>query len=349
MGKRKSGFKIGQAAVLLLLFLLVMGNIHPYVLHADPPAQIEGEWIQSLDGRWWYRHWDGSYTANAWEYINGYWYHFDSDGWMQTEWLQVNSTWYYLGNNGAMRIGWQYINNYWYYFSSSGSMCTGWVKVNNLWYYLYPNGKMCIGWEYINGAWYYFNTSGDMRTDDLFASSRYYKFYPSGQLKSTRIVISRHEQQNDNWCWAACAVMVGTYESNLPITQSDVVLYVKGRLGDFPALVSETKEALEYASGFSVTSHSTVANSYYFPYSAAASEIDNNRMFIMILDWDNSLIGGHNVVGAGYNHENNSIYVIDPAEDCPSHFYQYDLMVNGMKFESGTGSWWKVVYYERNE
>ncbi len=30
--------------------------------------------MQSANGRWWYRHNNGTYTKNGWEYINGKWY-----------------------------------------------------------------------------------------------------------------------------------------------------------------------------------------------------------------------------------------------------------------------------------
>ena len=43
-----------------------------------------GKWIKASDGRWWYKHNDGTYTKNGWEYIDGKWYYFDSNGWMKT-------------------------------------------------------------------------------------------------------------------------------------------------------------------------------------------------------------------------------------------------------------------------
>ena len=43
-------------------------------------AQPTG-WIQN-DGRWWYRHADGSYTKSGWEQIGGKWYLFDDERWM---------------------------------------------------------------------------------------------------------------------------------------------------------------------------------------------------------------------------------------------------------------------------
>lgn len=93
-------------------------------------------WIKS-GKRWWFRHADGSYTKNNWEYIDG-WYHFDNSGWMQTGWLKIGSRWYYLSSKGAMVTGWQKIGGAYYYFDASG------VMQSNRWideYYVNASGK----------------------------------------------------------------------------------------------------------------------------------------------------------------------------------------------------------------
>ena len=85
-------------------------------------SQYFGSWIQS-NGRWWFKHNDGSYTSNGWEKINRTWYHFDGSGWMQTGWVKDGS---------------------WYYLESSGAMKTGWMKVYGKWYYAYKSGALAI-------------------------------------------------------------------------------------------------------------------------------------------------------------------------------------------------------------
>ena len=86
------------------------------------PSTKAGEWLQGSDGKWWYRHTDGTYTRSDWELINGSWYYFDADGWMMTGWVQVKGKWYYLQANGAMAV------NAWidklYYVGSDGAMLT---------------------------------------------------------------------------------------------------------------------------------------------------------------------------------------------------------------------------------
>ena len=125
-------------------------------------SNISGSWIQS-NGRWWYKHADGSYTTNDWEKINGVWYRFDNSGWMQTGWVKDGS-WYYLDGSGAMKTGWLKDNGSWYYLQDSGAMKTGWLKDNGSWYYLQDSGAMKTGWLKDNGSWYYLQDSGAMKT-----------------------------------------------------------------------------------------------------------------------------------------------------------------------------------------
>ena len=101
-----------------------------------------GRWIRS-GSRWWFKHSDGSYTANSWEKIDGKWYRFDNSGWMQTGWVKDGS-WYYLDGSGAMKTGWLKDNGSWYYLQDSGAMKTGWMKVAGKWYYAYSSGALAI-------------------------------------------------------------------------------------------------------------------------------------------------------------------------------------------------------------
>ena len=124
---------------------------------SDSNSNVSGSWVQS-GSRWWYKHEDGTYTANGWEKINGVWYRFDNSGWMQTGWVK-DGGWYYLDGSGAMKTGWLKDNGNWYYLQDSGAMKTGWMKVSGKWYYAYSSGALAINTTTPDG--YRVNANGE--------------------------------------------------------------------------------------------------------------------------------------------------------------------------------------------
>ena len=126
-------------------------------------SHSNGSWIQS-NGRWWYKHSDGSYTKNGWEKINETWYYFDSEGWMKTGWFNEHGNWYYLDDSGAMKTGWCLISGSWYYLNTSGVMQTGLQTIEGQQYYLADSGAMQTGWHNIGDDTYFFATSGARQT-----------------------------------------------------------------------------------------------------------------------------------------------------------------------------------------
>ena len=154
-------------------------------------------WINN-DGKWWYRHQDGTYTKNDFEVIDNQTYYFDSDGYRVTGWKQVENDKYYFNASGIMATD-QWINTY-YYVDENGKMVKNkwlgiyyldsngvwqpdrwiyngkwWYRygdgsypvnkfdvINNNVYYFDSNGYIVTGWQVINGNWYYFNGSGAM-------------------------------------------------------------------------------------------------------------------------------------------------------------------------------------------
>ncbi|WP_261058336.1 caspase family protein [Streptococcus mitis] len=116
------------------------------------------------NGRWWYKHSDGSYTKNEWEKINETWYYFDSEGWMKTGWFNEYGNWYYLDDSGAMKTGWCLISGSWYYLNTSGVMQTGLQTIEGKQYYLADSGAMQTGWHNIGDDTYFFATSGARQT-----------------------------------------------------------------------------------------------------------------------------------------------------------------------------------------
>ncbi len=126
-------------------------------------SHSNGSWIQS-NGRWWYKHSDGSYTRNGWEKISETWYYFDSEGWMKTGWFNEHGNWYYLDDSGAMKTGWCLISGSWYYLNTSGVMKTGLQTIEGKQYYLADSGAMQTGWHNIGDDTYFFASSGARQT-----------------------------------------------------------------------------------------------------------------------------------------------------------------------------------------
>lgn len=163
----------------------------------------EGTWIQDQYG-YWYRHSDGSYTTNGWEFIDGYWYYFGSQGYRVTGWQWIDNEWYCMDSNGRMRKGWyteggnQYyldsssgvmargwtwIVSEWYYFNSSGVMQKGWYSEGGKRYYLDSStGVMARGWTWIVSEWYYFNSSGIMQTGWFKENGNWYFLDSNGVM-----------------------------------------------------------------------------------------------------------------------------------------------------------------------
>ena len=154
-------------------------------------------WINN-DGKWWYRHQDGTYTKNDFEVIDNQTYYFDNDGYRVTGWKQVENdkyyfnaygimatdqwinTYYYVDENGKMVknkwLGiyyldsngvwqpdrWIYNGRWWYRYGDGSYPVNKFDVINNNVYYFDSNGYVVTGWQVINGNWYYFNGSGAM-------------------------------------------------------------------------------------------------------------------------------------------------------------------------------------------
>ncbi len=163
-------------------FPTVKGETYKISLGGAPePDQGKDEWVET-NGKWWYRHADGTYTTDNWEQINGNWYHFDESGYMQTGWLDLGGTWFYLQPTGEMATGWQLINGAWYYFDGNGYMQRGWLDLGGTWFYLQPTGEMATGWQLINESWYYFDGNGYMQTGWLDLGGTWFYLQSSGEM-----------------------------------------------------------------------------------------------------------------------------------------------------------------------
>lgn len=101
------------------------------IVRPDYAASGKDEWVKQ-DGKWWYRHADGSYTTNGWERIDGKWYYFDAEGWMVTGWVKWKGKWCYCEGSGACAYSkCLCIKGKWYAFDHNGYMVEGMVWVED--------------------------------------------------------------------------------------------------------------------------------------------------------------------------------------------------------------------------
>ena len=165
------------------------------------------QWVLN-NGKYWYRHHDGSYTKNDFEVIQGQTYYFDSNGYMVNGWNQVGTDWYYFNKAGHM-IKNQWIDNY--YFEADGKMATNkwignyyvdsnglytpdkWVLTNGKYWYRHQDGSYTKNdFEVIQGQTYYFDSNGYMVTGVMKINGSTYCFKNSG-------VMAKNEWVNDHY------------------------------------------------------------------------------------------------------------------------------------------------------
>ena len=320
-----------------------------------------GTWIKAADGRYWYKHTDGTYTKNDWEYIDGSWYFFDANGWMlSAQWKQWEGKWYYLNPSGVMHTGWLNDNNKWYYFSSRGIMQTGWITISgkeyflcddghmhigwlerwNGTFYLNSDGSMQVGWKKISGSWYYFETSGKMRKSSLSENQRNYYFDGSGKLYKTEILIERVQQRYSLWCWAACSKMVGTYYTNSSITQTDIVKKIFGSELNQTGTTNDVVTAIKYASNYTKNPNSVLG---YLSYSQVVDKLDANHPLVIGMLYKGG--SGHMVVCSGYDKSTKKVRIIDPWKNCETRYYSYQEICIGVELQSGAGRCIEMVIF----
>lgn len=219
-----------------------------------------GRWIQQ--GRWWYRHGDGSFTKNGWEKIGGRWYLFDGAGWMRTGWAKVAGCWYYLDGSGAMATGWRRSGGRWYYFDGSGAMAKGWRKVDYRWYWLRPaadasgpEGAMATGWLKTGGKWYWLDrSSGFMQWNEWIDGT--YWVGDDGAMVTRDWVDNGWYYVDGNGVWVR-GPLLGDFAPNIPWKDIDTwdgntVSTPQGELANNVPYTDLTGHRTEYRRGSGV-------------------------------------------------------------------------------------------------
>ena len=158
--------------------------------------------------------------------------------------------------------------------------------------------------------------------------------YPS-QASATRVMLEiiPRKQVMSNWCWAACAQMIGECFGK-SYAQGEIVEEIKGESVNEGGTLEELADAIKFTSKCS-----TKILKDTISFSKVKSEIrDSNPFAIRIFfDWE---WRQHAVVDAGYDDEstNESVYILDPWTS-GAKYYSYEALSDGTEFDGLFGTW----------
>ncbi len=324
-----------------------------------------------IGGVWYYFNTDGSMATN-WNKINGVWYYFNTDGSMATNWNQIGGEWYYFNTDGSMVTNWNQIGGEWYYFDTDGVMQTGWLLKGNTWYYLANNGAMVTGWKWIDGSCFLFNSTGamqtgwvkdsgnwyylDLSTGEMYRNCSasigrvYYEFAGGGEVYQARLLMSRIEQEMDNWCWAAAAQMAGKYKvPSSTVSQADIVRGYYGVVVNVGGTFSGVAGGIHIITG---GTYPSIKDKLSF--SEMKKEIvDDSDPFVIYVNWSDSFLiqllklRGHYMVVRGVNTDTDSVNIIDPWPDSEARnlsFWKSRSAMDGQsRYMTGTGRYENTI------
>lgn len=191
-----------------------------------------------------------------------------------------------------------------------------WICVSNQYYYIGADEYMKFGWMLVDGEYYYGSPSGAIYMNcRKQLSGKNCGFNPSGHLVDLECLVEAVHQAKNNWCWAACAEMVGTYGVASPYNQYHIVNEIKGVPGnlypDVGAEIEEQKRAIEFAS---VNSKTASAYSEFISLSSALDELVKNQPFKIGITYVENLTRHAMVVyGLDRNSYEDMLKFVDPA------------------------------------
>lgn len=145
---------------------------------------------------------------------------------------------------------------------------------------------------------------------------------------SNPLQMTKYTQEKSNWCWAACAKMVGKY-FGCSHSQSAIVTEIKGSTVNSGASDTEVRHALQYAVNykytvgfFGVPTFSTVKTNI----------VTNHYPIVAKINWNSG--GAHDEVITGTN-SSSQVYLVDPNKS--NQWVLYSSLKSGTKLNSGTG------------
>ena len=148
---------------------------------------------------------------------------------------------------------------------------------------------------------------------------------------SIQLAVTKYKQEKSNWCWAACAQMVGKYITKTVKEQSVIVKHVKGAVIDDGATYDEMSTAIKYATSSSSLYRYTTPD-FSVIHKAVYEKVHPGVIAIV---WDTGY--GHSMVISGSNDSEQKMYLIDPAAGVSNAWYSYTKLKNGTTISGKSG------------
>lgn len=148
--------------------------------------------------------------------------------------------------------------------------------------------------------------------------------------------VPAYQQEQSNWCWAACSKSIIQYFKGASPTQSNIVKFVFGSVVNQGATASQTQSAL---ANWNVTSSKLLSP---LSYAAVQSQINNNHPIIAVLQIGTTLSGHDNLI-RGYDTSYDGVLFIDPG-DGDYHAQNYTDFSNGIHYNGVKYTWVNSIF-----
>jgi hypothetical protein len=152
-----------------------------------------------------------------------------------------------------------------------------------------------------------------------------------GDAYANMIHVSRVQQLNDTWCWAACSEMMSRVLSpNTIRTQTSIVTHVKGSPNTYaPANNSEVIAALNFACNTWTSSFILVPT-----YVGHQNIINTGKPLLGKINWIGTT-DNHAVLINAYLNSLSAVHLVDPWYNCGYGYYVLSVLTSGINIQSG--------------
>ena len=137
--------------------------------------------------------------------------------------------------------------------------------------------------------------------------------------------MTRREQQETNWCWAAVSQMIGAHYYGL-LTQRQIVINVLGAEYNQGTSDAQVRQAIAFAinNKYNVTTRNSLS------YEKIQKYISTSKLMGIKMVWNSG--GAHALVLSGYSADG-KVTLVDPAANAGIERYSYSSLVAGTTSE----------------